>query len=265
MNLAIVLRSLTDHWKSTLMWALGIVSITSIQLYIYPSVIESSAAMQSYIDAFPEALKTVFRIEDYFSGEGFLGTELYSMMVPLILISLSAARGSSAIAAEEESGSADILFSLPISRAKIVVSKLVALIVEATFVATCLVIAIAIGSRLVDMQISLRKVVVATTAVLLLGLIFGALALIAGALTGKKAVATGLAIAAAISALLFYSLAPIVDTFDAFTPFNPMNWAINGNPLSDGVSAGNFAKLLGLFLALTSSALLVFRNRDIKS
>lgn len=265
MNLAIVMRSLKDHWKSTAMWSLGIVSITSIQLYIYPSVVESSTAMQSYIDAFPEALKTVFRIEDYFSGEGFLGTELYSMMVPLILISLSAARGSSAIAGEEESGSADILFSLPISRAKIVVSKLIALILETLFVATCLVVAITIGSRLVDMQISIRKVVIATLGSLLLGLIFGAFALIAGAMTGKKAIATGLAIAAAITALLFYSLAPLVDTFDALTPFNPMTWAINGNPLSAGVSAANFSKLIGLFIVLTVSALLVFRNRDIKS
>jgi hypothetical protein len=89
--------------------------------------------------------------------------------------------------------------------------------------------------------------------------------LIAGALTGKKAIATGLSVAFAIAALLFYSLAPLVDTFDALTPFNPMNWAINGNPLSEGVSGLNFAKLSSLFIALNLLALYLFRNRDIKS
>jgi ABC-2 type transport system permease protein len=254
-----------DHWKSTLMWSLGILSITAIQLYIYPSVVKSSTAMQSYIDAFPEALRTIFRMEDYFSGEGFLGTELYSMMVPLIFISMSAARGSSAIAGEEETGNADIIFSLPISRTKVVINKMIALVIECLLVAILLVIAIAIGSQLVDMKIEISKVAIATGASALLGLIFGAFALIAGALTGKKAIATGLSVAFAIAALLFYSLAPLVDTFDALTPFNPMNWAINGNPLSEGVSGLNFAKLLSLFIALNLLALYLFRNRDIKS
>jgi ABC-2 type transport system permease protein len=254
-----------DHWKSTLMWSLGILSITAIQLYIYPSVVKSSTAMQSYIDAFPEALRTIFRMEDYFSGEGFLGTELYSMMVPLIFISMSAARGSSAIAGEEENGNADIIFSLPISRTKVVINKMIALVIECLLVAIILVIAIAIGSQLVDMKIEISKVAIATGASALLGLIFGAFALIAGALTGKKAIATGLSVAFAIAALLFYSLAPLVDTFDALTPFNPMNWAINGNPLSEGVSGLNFAKLSSLFIALNLLALYLFRNRDIKS
>ncbi len=254
-----------DHWKSTLMWSLGILSITAIQLYIYPSVVKSSTAMQSYIDAFPEALRTIFRMEDYFSGEGFLGTELYSMMVPLIFISMSAARGSSAIAGEEENGNADIIFSLPISRTKVVINKMIALVIECLLVAIILVIAIAIGSQLVDMKIEISKVAIATGASALLGLIFGAFALIAGALTGKKAIATGLSVAFAIAALLFYSLAPLVDTFDALTPFNPMNWAINGNPLSEGVSGSNFAKLSSLFIALNLLALYLFRNRDIKS
>lgn len=270
MNFTVIVKTMRDHWKSTLMWSLGILSITAIQLYIYPSVVKSSTAMQSYIDAFPEALRTIFRMEDYFSGEGFLGTELYSMMVPLIFISMSAARGSSAIAGEEENGNADIIFSLPISRTKVVINKMIALVIECLLVAIILVIAIAIGSQLVDMKIEISKVAIATGASALLGLIFGAFALIAGALTGKKAIATGLSVAFAIAALLFYSLvfyslAPLVDTFDALTPFNPMNWAINGNPLSEGVSGLNFAKLSSLFIALNLLALYLFRNRDIKS
>ena len=265
MNFTVIVKTMRDHWKSTLMWSLGILSITAIQLYIYPSVVKSSTAMQSYIDAFPEALRTIFRMEDYFSGEGFLGTELYSMMVPLIFISMSAARGSSAIAGEEENGNADIIFSLPISRTKVVVNKMIALVIECLLVAILLVIAIAIDSQLVDMKIEISKVAIATGASALLGLIFGAFALIAGALTGKKAIATGLSVAFAIAALLFYSLAPLVDTFDALAPFNPMNWAINGNPLSEGVSGLNFVKLASLFVALNFLALYLFKNRDIKS
>jgi ABC-2 type transport system permease protein len=264
-NLAIIGKTLRDHWRSTLAWSFGLLGMISLQLYIYPSVVTSSDAMRQYIDAFPEALKTIFRMEDYFSGAGFLGTELFSLMVPLIFISVAAARGSSAIAAEIEAGTADILFTLPISRTRILVSKLAAMVIELTLLTTLTVLSIAIGAKLVSMDISTFALITATSACALMALGYGAIALFAGSLTGKRGVATGLTISVAIAALLFYSLAPIVDTFDYLAPFNPMDWAINGNPLSQGIPAANFVKLLLLFTAFSSLALYLFRNRDIKA
>lgn len=265
MNLAIITKTLRDRWRSTTAWSAGLLAIITLQLYIYPTVATSSGAMQEYIDAFPEALKTIFRLEDYFSGAGFLGTELFSLMIPLILISVAAARGSTAIAGEIEAGTADILFALPISRTRILVSKMFALILELLFLVTLAVTSIAIGATMVDMQISTISLITATSASGLMALVFGSIALFAGSLTGKKGVATGLAIAFAIAALLFYSLAPIVDTFDYLSPFNPMNWAINGNPLSNGITFISFVKLLFVFATFSAFAILSFKKHDIKA
>lgn len=265
MNFAIVTKTLRDHWRSSLAWSLGLLGIISLQLYIYPSVVTSSDAMKDYIDAFPEALKTIFRMEDYFSGAGFLGTELFSMMIPLIFVSVAAARGSSAIASEIEAGTADILFTLPISRTRILVSKLAAMVIELLLLSAITVVSIFIGAQLVSMEVSTIALVTATAASALMALGYGAIGLFAGSLTGKRGVATGLTITVAIAALLFYSLAPIVDTFDYLTPFNPMDWAINGNPLSQGISAINFAKLSLLFTAFSLLAVYLFQKRDIKA
>ena len=265
MNLAIIAKTLRDRWRSTLVWSAGLLSMISLELYIYPTVIKSSVAMKQYIDAFPEALKTIFRMEDYFSGAGFLGTELFSLMIPLIFISVAAARGSSAVAGEVESGAADILFTLPISRAKILLSKLSAMVLEVLFLSTLTVASIVIGARMVDMDISTSSLITATSASGLLALLFGAIALLAGSYTGKRGVATGVAITFAIAALLFYSLAPIVDTFDYLTPLNPMDWAINGNPLANGVAAISLVKLAILFIVISTSAIALLRKRDIKA
>jgi len=264
-NLSIIGKTLRDHYRSSIAWGLGLLSIISLQLYIYPTAVQSSDAMQQYIDAFPEAFKTIFRMEDYFSGEGFLGTELYSLMIPLIFISICAARGSSAIGSEIESGTADVLFTLPISRQRILISKLIAMVLEITFLSILVIFSISIGAGLVDMEIGFSQLVTATSASALMGLIYGSVALLAGSLTGRKGAATGLAIATAIAALLFYSLAPIVDTFDYLTPLNPMDWAINGNPLSEGVSLANFVKLVSLYFLLSASALAIFNKRDIRA
>lgn len=265
MIIAIVVKTLRDHWKSTLAWALGLVGMIGLELYIYPTVVKSSEAMKAYIDAFPDALKTIFRMQDYFSGAGFLGTELYSLMIPLIFVSVAASRGSSAIAGEEESGTADILYVMPISRTRILMSKIAAMTIEIFFFVTITIFSVVMGARAVDMKISTSAVVFATIAAGLMALIFGALALFAGSFTGKKGVATGFAVTIAIAALLFYTLAPMVTTFDSLTPYNPMDWAINGNPLSRGVSALSFAKLAMTAIAFSSGAILLFRKHDIRA
>lgn len=265
MNLAIILKTLKDFRKSSFFWTLGLLTMTGLELYIYPSVVKSSTAMQSYIDAFPEAMKTIFRIEDYSSGAGFLGVELYSLMIPLVFVAIGSARGSNAIAGEEESGTADILFTLPIKRSQIILSKMAALIIEFLLLAVATVIAIAIGSSAVDMDISIRAVIIATSASALLGLIFSGISLFAGAITGKKGAATGLAIALAIAALLFYTLAPLVDTFDSLAPLNPMDWAINGNPLAFGIPAIKMTKLVLTAAIFIAAAVAIFRKRDIKA
>ena len=265
MNLAIISKTLRDRWRSTLAWSAGLLTMISLELYIYPTVVKSSEAMKQYIDAFPEALKTIFRMGDYFSGAGFLGTELFSLMIPLIFISVAAARGSSAIAGEVESGAADILFTLPLTRTRILISKIAAMVIELLLLSTLTVISIIFGARMVDMEISTSALITAISASALLALIFGAIALFAGSFTGKRGIATGVAITFAIAALLFYSLAPLVDTFDYLTPFNPMDWAINGNPLENGVSAISLLTLSFLFSAFSALALTLFRKRDIKA
>lgn len=265
MNFVLIRKTLRDHWKSSLAWGTGTIALAAIELYIYPTVVKSAGAMQQYIDAFPEALKTIFRMEDYVSGSGFLGTELFSMMFPLIFISIAAARGSDAIAREIESGTADLLFTMPHSRTKLILSKISALFIEIFLLGGAALIAIIIGAGLVDMVIGSKELTIATLASILLGTIFGGLALIAGALTGRKGAATGLAVMLGIASFLFYSLAPLVDTFDSILPFNPFQWALNGNPLSKGVTLISFGKLIASNIAIYATALFIFQKKDIKA
>ena len=97
----------------------------------------------------------MFRMEDYTSGPGFLSTELYSMILPLVLIAVGATFGASATADEEEKGTADLLFSMPISRSKIMASKMAATVSVLFILGFVTYLNIYIGSGLVDMEINL--------------------------------------------------------------------------------------------------------------
>jgi len=51
--------------------------------------------IEALLDAFPEAYKEIFRMEDYTSGAGYLGTELFSLAIPFIFIAVGSTWGAS--------------------------------------------------------------------------------------------------------------------------------------------------------------------------
>ena len=85
----LLFKTWRDHWKSLLSWAGVVVAMTSLQLSVFPSIAKTADAAEQFIDAYPEAFKKIFRMEDYTSGPGFLSTELFSLMLPLVLICFS--------------------------------------------------------------------------------------------------------------------------------------------------------------------------------
>jgi beta-exotoxin I transport system permease protein len=77
-----------------------------MQLAVYPSVHSQGAKMRDLIDSYPSAFKAMFGMEgvDFTSGPGYLSTETFSLLAPLMLIGLGIALGTGAIATEEERG-----------------------------------------------------------------------------------------------------------------------------------------------------------------
>lgn len=261
----LVIKTFRDHWRSLSGWAAVIMFMTSIQLYVYPTIVKTGEGMNQFLDAFPETLKEIFRMQDYTSGPGYLSTELFSIMVPLVLIAVGATWGSSATAEEEERGTADLLFTLPVSRIKITIGKIIATVIACLILAIITFINIYVGAPLVDMQVDTSNLSAICFSNFLLGVFFSSIGLMFGVLTGKKSVGLGVTTAIGILAFLFYSLAPLVDTFDYLTPINPIEWCLGGNQLFDGADYLGYAKLaISSFIIYTVSTFL-FNRKDIRS
>lgn len=260
---SLILKTWRDHWRSLLSWAGVIVAMTSIQLSVYPSIVKTGDAAKQFIDAYPEAFKKIFRMEDYTSGPGFLSTELFSLMLPLVFIAVGATWGASATAEEEEKGTADLLFTLPISRLKVLASKMIATISVLIFLGFVIYINLFLGAEIVDLDVNFTYVVAAIFSSIALGLFFSGLGFFIGSATGKKGVSLGSASAIGLLSFVFYSLAPLVNNFDFLTPINPFEWAIGGNILFNGPDWTGFAKLVVGTASLYMGAALIFKTKDI--
>ncbi len=263
--MTLLLKTARDHWKSYLFWATGLIAMVVIQLSVFPTVRSSAAGLATFLDNYPEALKQIFRMEDYTSGAGFLSTELFSMMLPLMFISIGASWGANASAQEEERRTADILLTLPVSRVRILSTKITAAILAQVVLAVFLVFSLVIGIRFVDLSLGTSKIIAGALTGALLGILFNSVATFLGAAWGKRSIALGGAIGLAIAGFLFFSLAPLVNTFERLTPINPFQWTLGSRPLFDGIDVGHTILALVVALGFYVASVFVFKRRDIQA
>lgn len=257
------LKTLRDRWRGFLGWAIGLLATVAMLVSVYPTVRSSASVLSTFIANYPEALRQIFRISDYTSGPGYLSSELFSFMAPLMFIAIGVSWGASATAQEEENRTADILLTLPISRGKILVTKILAGVVTQVVLAGVLCLGLTLGVRIVHLSIGPSKIVAASLSCALLGIMFNAVATFFGAVVGRKSISLGGAIALAFAGFLFYSLGPLVSTFNRIKPINPFQWTLGSEPLTRGINGGRVGLTLFVATAIYAASMFVFKRRDI--
>lgn len=259
------LKSLVDHIRGTVAWALGVVAIVVVQLSVYPTIRDSGNQIGDIADAFPEAFQKIFRMQDYTSEIGYLSTELFTATLPLIFIAIAVTWGARLTTEEEDSRTADVFFALPITRRSYVTSRFFTIGTVLVLVAASLLIALLIGTEILGFSVPLDRFAAGAWILFVLGAVFTSLAAAIGAWTGRRGVALGIAVTLAIGFFVLYSLAPLVESIDATTPFNPLQWTIGSQPLLNGFDVGYSlvaVAVTAFFIVLTY---LGFERRDIKT
>ncbi len=261
--LTLTARTLADRWRSTLGWGIGLILMAVLQMSVYPSVARSSENMQSFVNEWPEAFREAFNLDAYTTGAGFLNAEMFSMMIPLVLIAVATTGAAAATAGEEERGTADLLLSLPVSRGRVMAAKVLATALAVLLVATATFLTIAIGAPLVELDVGLADLAAGMVMTVLLALVFGALTLLVAAATGKRAVALGAGVGLALAAFLLNALAPMADWLEPWQKASPFEWALGGNPLLNGMEWGMAVLMLVLAVLMVVVADVVYHRQDI--
>ena len=257
---SVALKTLRDARRSLLWWSLGIAGMVAMLVAVYPTI-RDNPALNRLVKNYPEALKAFIGFGgaiDYASAAGYLGIELFSFMIPLLLLVAAIGAGARAIAGEEETGTLELLLSCPISRSRLVLEKAAALVAELALLGAALLLSLWIGARAAGMAISLAHLAAATASAVLLALLYGALALLVGAATGRRALS-----AAAVAAYLVSSLAPLVHALDAVKVVSPFYHYAASDPLRHGLGAGHALLLLGGAALVTVLAPLALERRDV--
>jgi ABC-2 type transport system permease protein len=260
-------KSLRDLRRSFVGWSIGLVGYVALIVSVFPTV-RDNPDLNKLVESYPEALKAFIAFGgqvDYTSAAGYLGSELFSFMIPALFLVASVGNGASAIAGEEERGTLDLLLSFPISRTRIAVEKLGAMCAEVAALGAVLWLALWVGARLFGMDVSAAHLGAAVVVLAVLAIAYGAIAFMIAAGTGHKALAVGLTVALAVAAYLVNSLAALVSALEPFQKASPFYHYVVGDPLNQGLAPWHTLFLMGLGVVAAAVGVVLFRRRDVAS
>ncbi len=261
----VFLKTLRDQRRSLLWWGIGLVALTSLTVAFYP-VFSDAPEFDELFEQMPEALSRMFAGEftDLTSPEGFLNSQLFFFVVPLMFVIFAVLGGSGAIAGEEAAGTLSLLLTSPMPRWRVVVHKFGAVAAATLILALLLWVGLTAGALAVGMDISLARLAAASLSTALLGIAFGTFALALGCITGARGLSAGAASAVAIAAYFLNALAPLSDALTPLQKLSPFYYFIGADPLANGLSLLHVAVLLGLTAAALGVALVAFERRDLR-
>lgn len=257
---AVVGRTVSDRRRSVLWYGAGLALMVIWVMAIYPSM---AAELEDYLDAMPDAMKSLFGGQEIASLAGFVYAEIFSLMGPIVFLAFAITAGAGSIAGEERDRVLPVVLATGVGRGTLVLSKLVAVLASLAVLAAFTLGSLLAGLAIVGGGMGIGATVAATVQLMALGLLFGTLTLALGAWVGRRAAAAGVAAGAALGFYLLDALAGMVSWLEPARVVSPFHWYAPGNPLVDGLAPGWLALSLAVTGVFAVAAVIGFDRRDV--
>ena len=262
MPASVFTRSVRDHRRSLMVWALAVIAYTLMIAAFYPSLQDSMASYQAIIDSMPAVVRDAFAGSDMSSPAGWLDYELFSIMAPVAFLVYAVAAGGRGIAGEEEQGTLDLLLAHPVSRGRVLLEKYAEMLAGVILLTLAQFASLVASSWIWGLRLGLVPLLEASALLGLVGLAFGSIAFLVGAASGHRGLASGVAGGLAGAMYLLNVLAPQSQSLERLQPLSLFHY-YGTAPLSSGLSGTGAAVLLLTSAACTAVAYVAFSRRDV--
>ncbi|HEX7188032.1 MAG TPA: ABC transporter permease subunit [Actinomycetes bacterium] len=267
----LVLRQmLRDRRRSTLWWSVAVAVMSVTFAAAYPSVHDSAAELDSYMDSLPEGLVELFGAAGGIgSPAGYLSSQLYANVLPLLLVVLGIGAAAWSIAGAEGDGTLEMLLANPVGRLRVALERLAGVFVVTFVVTTVTTVALALTAPLFDLDTLPGDALwAAGVAVWALALCFAGISFGAGAATGVRGTAIAAGSAFAAGTYVLYGLAGLVASLSDLRWLSPWFWFLDADALTTGFSTRLWlqAVLLPLIVAavVATGGLTLLQRRDLR-
>jgi ABC-2 type transport system permease protein len=261
-------RFIVERRRSLLWWAAGVVGLVVFTAAFFPSV-RGQVSFEEVYEDLPASLRAMLGTTAELgitSAPGYLQGRLFGSLLPVVLLVLAIGQAVRATAGAEEDGTLEQLVILPVRRRDVLLQRaascgIVVVAITALALVATLVVSPAVG--LTD-GVALADLVAAFANVAALAIFHGALALCIGAVTGRRALASGVASAVAVGGFLLQGLLAASDPPGWTKWLTPWHWYLGRPALVEGWTGPALAIPLAAAAVLVVAATLSFERRDLR-
>jgi len=234
--------------------------LTSIgYLALYPSFDEQ---LQGLAEDLPDAYKAFIGDVDIATPEGYIRSQVYSLLAPLLIAGATIAAGSGLARAERDKSLA-VLTMTPVSRSKIAASWLLFIVIVAGVGGLMAFIGVLIGGPIAGAEVGVARVLLATAPLIVFGALIGSATLLTSALSGAPSMATGVGWMTILLSFLANSLANLIDNLGWLSNISPWSWHGAGEAITTDFGLTGFLLLIIATAGAGVGAVIAFSRRNL--
>jgi ABC-2 type transport system permease protein len=257
----------------------GVAAVIIANAAFYPSLKNFFADFQSQGGAGVSSLLGLTDGIDPSSPLGYLWSNVYSNILPWMLMALGISLGAAAIAGDEETGTLEYTLSSSATRGQILVTRLagaLTILVAVAAVSGLALLATAPlfnlteastvtidGTAVTNPGLALSNVATGTFAAVAVATGVMGIAFLVGGITGKRSLAIGVATGIAVASYVFYTLANLTGALESLSWLSSWRWYITGAMFINGLG-WEVALPFALAAVCAGLAWVAFERRDLQ-
>jgi ABC-2 type transport system permease protein len=248
--------------KGALALSVGLSAFSALYAAFFPSL-TGSLDLDEYIEALPPVFVEAFGLRAFDTIEGFLAVELYQFAWVILLGLYLAYSAASVVAGDVESGRMDVLLALPVSRARLVGEKFLALAPGVLLINVVVAAVTWVATRAIGYPIGTGDLVVVHALSLPYLFACAAIGLAFSVAASRESVAQRAAMATVFGLFLLESVVATTD-YSWAGAIAPMRYFDPTAILVDGTyDVAGAAILAAATLVLVAASQQYFRRRDV--
>ena len=263
---SVFLETLKQTWRPMIYWGVGLAAMALLIVLMVPLFDMQSVA--TLLESFPPVILAMVGIGDdlaiFTTNEGFVAVGFFGKSA-LIFAVYPVVMGMRISANEEDDGVSDVLLSLPISRAQVMVEKFAAYALTIVGVVALIYLGLYVGVALGGVDLDVGRLAEVTFYLIPLMVFMMAATMLIAVLARRRTVALGLVTAYIIISYMLQTIGAAAEGTVAETvgAISFLTYYNAGEILSQGFIWPHIAGFAGLSALMLLAALYRYEQREI--
>ena len=237
----------------------------ALNLLMGPMYLALEDVLDEMLSQMPEELFAIAGGVDMATPTGWYTGEMYSIMVPFVLMFVAASSAARAFGGEMENGTLGLVMSTPTRRTRIAVDKVVAMVVHVVIASGIIALLTYVGIVISGIDIGLDQVLAIHLMVTLISIFVGGIALVVSIISGRGVLAILVAMLVAVVMYAVSAFLPMAgnELVNDLAWLSPWQHFIATDPMGSGVDWASAALLAILALIPLVMGVYLFKRRDV--